>query len=534
MSRLVPRIAPSWAAIAIVLLLTCIRANVFAAGQVNDRKVRRVTMSVAAAVSRDQNQMRKDAQTYAKPGPEIELHNHLTIPLEKYRALKAAARSMKRTPRSLPSAVPLATGGGVVLDASLNFDGTDQHYAAAHPPDTHGAAGNTQYVEVTNHAIDIYDKASGALLFESGLAAFYGNTSFTADSRVLHDPIWDRWVVISISYAFPPDFVQPMFVAVSKTGDATGPYWIYNIEVSALDNNAFLDFPQLGMDQDSIIITGNPLSANFAGAELFTIAKARLYNGMEFSIARFSGLQATLAPPIVSDQNPNTYLIAATPENNVLYLYALTDSSRPSAADVTGPFEVPVAPYTIPPNAPQPSPCGDAPRNLVETFDARFTNASTQVGRFLYQTHTINVSGLATPKFYKIDTSTHTLVDSGIFFARASTSNDFNASIAADADNNIYVTWTSIDTSLNRNADVRFAGKRASAPVGSLGNGIPVFTSSTCITNSFDGAFGQRWGDYSSVAVDPQGNAWFVNEKVIDGGFWGSRIGRLRFKQVPP
>jgi hypothetical protein len=494
--------------------------------QGNHTPVKRVVVKAPKGVSRDPAPIREDEKRYPKPKPPENELTQILMPMEKYKALKAAASSNKTRSRP-PTAVPIVAEH-FVLDASHNFDGRSEN-AGVPPPDTHGAASDTQYAEVTNSQIDVFDKASGALLLENELASIYGANTFITDTRVLHDPYWDRWVLVSVGYPLPGQ-VQPLLLAVSKTGDATGAYWAYKFEANFNGNNGALDYPELGMDQDSIIITGNRL--NGTGADLIAIAKAGLYSNSAFEIADFQGLQTTLAPPVVRDQNPITYLIAAPEESSVLYLYALTNSSRPAAAQVSSPVEVPVEQYTVAPNSPQLNTCGNDPRSHIETLDSRFENASTQVGRFLYQTHTINAGGLATPVYYKIDTVSNSVVETGAFFASA-TSHDFNASIAADSFGNIYVTWTSIDLAANRNADVRFAGKRAAA-AGGLGHGTPVFTSTGCLTLAFDSNFGyQRWGDYSSVFVDTRGVAWFVNEDIVAGGHWGSRIGEMVWKEVP-
>ena len=106
-----------------------------------------------------------------------------------------------------------------------------------------------------------------------------------------------------------------------------------NVTFNACD---FWDYPQLGMDQDSIIITANVFtsSGGFRGADMFAVAKARLYNGLGFAVPVFTGLRATLAPPIVLDQNARTFLIAAS-GGSALSLYTLTNSSRPNAIQLT-------------------------------------------------------------------------------------------------------------------------------------------------------------------------------------------------------
>ncbi|MBI1744101.1 hypothetical protein HYR54_13690 [Candidatus Acetothermia bacterium] len=386
------------------------------------------------------------------------------------------------------------------------------------PPDTHGAIGSDEFVEVTNSHIDIFPRNDPANRTSLSLAAFFGYFNQTLfDPRVVYDSTWNRWIVTADAFPDPKlDNIQSYFIAVSLTPSAAGPFFIYQLNVT-FNQGDFWDYPQLGIDQDSVIITANIFGAqgDFKGADMFAVAKARLYNGLGFSVPVFVGLEATLAPPIVLDQNPNTFLVAA-PGGNVLALYTLQNSSNAGIA-LFGPVEVLVDPYAAPGPAAQPGTSA-----TLDTLDGRFVNASTQVGNSLWQVHTIDLGGLPTPKYYQIDTSANAILRTGTFFASQS-SYDFNASVAANSDNDVFFTWTSIDPNAGINAQVRFAGidhNDNSEP----GAGLDLFTSSTFFT-------GGRWGDYSAVTVDPLNSreAWFVNEDVVPNGDWGSRIGSVGF-----
>src|SRR5207302_1220627 len=143
-------------------------------------------------------------------------------------------------------------------------------------------------------------------------------------------------------------------------------------------NNNFWDFPQLGMDQDAVLITANIFLGNtFLGADFFSVAKAKLYNGLGFSAPVFTGLAGTLAPPIVLDQNASTFLIAAPPSGTILTKYTATNTSHPASTSLVG-SSVTVSSYGVPPDAHQPGTTD--PHNLLDTSDSRFVNASTQSG----------------------------------------------------------------------------------------------------------------------------------------------------------
>jgi hypothetical protein len=393
------------------------------------------------------------------------------------------------------------------------------------PPDTHGAVGTTHFVQITNSHIDMWTRQNtGALPLAKSvtLATFFGYTAEALfDPRVVYDSTWNRWIVTADAFAESAT-VQRFFIAISKSADPTGEFFIYNLNVNFFGNNNFWDFPQLGLDQDAVLITANIFNGNtFLGADFFAVAKARAYNGLGFSVPVFTGLVGTLAPPIVRDQNASTFLIAAPASGTSFSKYTVTNTSR-AGIGLTGPVSITVPSYSVPPAAHQP---GTA--KLLDTSDSRFVNASTQSGNDLWQTHTIALGGFPAPKFYRLNTSANTVSQSGFYFASA-TSDDFNASIAANDAGDCFVTWTSTDASVGRNAQVRLSGKLSAAA--GISAGPTASTSATFYHPSTDNP--ERWGDYSAVTTDPlnAANAWLVNEKVNSGGLlWGSRIVRFGF-----
>jgi hypothetical protein len=159
-------------------------------------------------------------------------------------------------------------------------------------------------------------------------------------------------------------------------------------------------------------------------------------------------------------------------------------------------------------------------------------NASTQIGNSLFQVHTINTGdNLATPRWYEFDTVNLKVLQSGILY-RSTTSYDFNASIAANRQKDVFVTWSSTDT--NVNAEVRFSGRRHTDPPGVIPSpGSLLYGSASSLTGNQDPGFPgvQRWGDYSATSLDPAdptgATAWIVNERILDTNTWGSRIGSI-------
>src|SRR5207248_11713160 len=142
------------------------------------------------------------------------------------------------------------------------------------------------------------------------LATFFGYTAQTLfDPRVVYDSTWNRWIVTAEAFAESAT-VQRFFIGISTSADPTGSFFIYNLNVNFFGNNNFWDFPQLGIDQDAVLITANIFNGNNSlGADFFAVAKARLYNGLGFSVPVFTGLIGTLAPPILRHEHGFTLFI---------------------------------------------------------------------------------------------------------------------------------------------------------------------------------------------------------------------------------
>ncbi len=206
--------------------------------------------------------------------------------------------------------------------------------------------------------------------------------------------------------------------------------------------------------------------------------------------------------------------------------YTLTHSSRPPGITLTS-STISVPAYSVPPNASQPG-----ATDKLDTLDSRFINASTQIGHSLFQVHTINVGSFPTPKWYELNTTTNTVIQSGTFHASGS-SHDWNASIAASVNKDFYVTWSSTcpasPCNPTVNAQVWFSGRRATDAAGVMAAGTTLFTSPAFYNPSSDTV--ERWGDYPAVTVDPSNplRAWIVNEKINSASVWGTRIGQIGY-----
>src|SRR5262245_42901249 len=245
-----------------------------------------------------------------QPLPPREIPFRPTMDRSEYDAAKARANFYgPGAPKPFTETfAPLATPA----IRQTNFNGHSSTEGLL-PPDTEGAVGTTHFVEVTNSHIDMYTRQNTQTLplaKSVTLATFFGYTAQTLfDPRVAYDSTWNRWIVTADAFA-ESGTVQRFFIAVSTSADPTSTFFIYSLNVNFFGNNNFWDFPQLGIDQDAVLFTANIFSGNtFQGSDFFAVAKARLYNGLGFTVPVFTNLAGTLAPPIVRDQNASTFLI---------------------------------------------------------------------------------------------------------------------------------------------------------------------------------------------------------------------------------
>jgi len=513
-------------------------------------------IEIALAQVRTWQEMEADAAIEAAgPPPPVRVKKFMPINgAAAYRALKAAAvqTSAPQAPvaPSLESAAPLAP---TTLTNPINFNGVDQDTGGGwYPPDTEGAVGLNHFVEITNSHLDIYQKAApNTKVSGVFLSFFFGySTQPLFDPRVVYDSASQRWIMTADAFAETAT-VQYFFIAVSQTADPTGAFYIYRVNVSDGHGiggypNLQWDFPQVGFDQNAVIFTANFFNSSgfFVDARMFTVAKSILYSGPSQTLTPhlFTGLAGTLSAPIVLDTNANTYLVAAPSPGSSVTLYTLTNSAgNPPTLSAAAGITVPT--FYYPANAQQP---GQGTTHLIDTLDARFVNAGTQIGNSLFQVHSISTNPTtmvgAKCRFYEFDTVNKTVSQYGDF-SRSGTSFDFNASIAANQNKDVFVTWSATDPTNNAYAEVRFSGRLHTDTPGVIPSpGSLLFASTVALTgnlaNPGTSDTTQRWGDYSATSLDPGDatglTAWIVNETVSDANHWGSRIGSIKLPSPTP
>src|SRR5207302_1670282 len=127
------------------------------------------------------------------------------------------------------------------------------------PPGGDIATSADWMVQTNNDIVTMYNWNTNAFTQVNLNTFFSDSNSFLFDPRVIHDPYWDRFVVLvdaCTNCGNTTTNASGLKVAVSQTGDPSGAWLIRNGSVKSGIGD-FIDFPQLGMDMNSLIITFN-------------------------------------------------------------------------------------------------------------------------------------------------------------------------------------------------------------------------------------------------------------------------------------
>jgi hypothetical protein len=405
------------------------------------------------------------------------------------------------------------------------------------PPDTNGATGSFQFVQLVNISLAVFNKTTGAIM----LGPVPINTVFSGfggpcevfndgDPIVVYDKQVNRWVISQFAVSQGNPFMQ--CVAVSTSDDATGSY---NRYAFAFGNN-FPDYPKLGVWPDGYYISFNMFSGgvSFVGAQVCAMDRKRMINGEPATIQCFgpfsseasmlpADLDGASIPPVGS---PNYFLNLGT--NSLKEWKFHADFNNPASATFTGPFVIPVAAFTTACF----SQCVQQP-NTTTRLDAlgdrlMFRNNYRSDGfgqpEKLLVNHSIANGSAIAVRWYEVrNPQSPTLFQQGTF---APDSNSrWMGSIAMDRAGNIAVGYSTSSTFTF--PSVRFTGRLPSDPLGTL-------QSEASIINGGGSQVGlSRWGDYSSMTLDPRDDCtfWYTQEYLQSTGSfnWSTRIGSFKF-----
>jgi hypothetical protein len=441
--------------------------------------------------------------------------------LEEFRRRTRPARPSR--PTSGARKLPPAAAAPLALTVSSNFDGISQCGGCGVPPDPNAATSGTEIVELVNTFIQVTD-TTGAVLCGGGvtLNRLLRSTDSLTDPRVQFDNVHQRFSLAVTVFPASSSATPAMWVAASDNADACGTWRVYRLTFSGspFPAGTFLDFPMLGQDTNALLISTRNLIAT-RSFQVFGLAKATIYAGAPVNFSTFN--VPSLTAPVTNAGQPMissrfSFFLAAVPGTGYR-LFRLTNSGGPGAtltlqATIHSPFNAP----TREANQPGTS-------STVDSSDGNILASPYFDGTSIWFTHVFDLVGFPTVRYGAINVSTNAVTTAVAF--HSGTSDDFNPSLAVGLNPsgiNVYLNWAFTDAP---------AGTATSDVVDTLPAGQPItnLIGTGAVLRVGSTTSQTRFGDFSSVAVDPQmpgGTCAVTAQQYFNvGGTWNTRLARV-------
>jgi hypothetical protein len=471
------------------------------------------------------------------------------IPIPQARAERLREASLRLAPSALFQSVFRHGGGGGGGNSPLKARGSFESINGSEacgpcvttPPDPEMAVGRNHIVVGVNVAVLIYDKEGNLLVgptyFRDLFSGVAGCRPQYFDPTVVYDEAEDRFVVgIDVAGA-------GFCVAASAGPDPTAGWHRYFFQTIADPANDFFDYPHLGVGRDAVYLGAtNYMGATDAEGRVWAIRKSGLYSGGPLQVvSRALGFNVDTNPQpmhahgwrqdtwpssgphyFVTDDvyDGATYGIFswAHPFNGsggTLVKRGVVDLN--AATGVTGGYPI---------NVPQ----KDGPP--VQGNDYRAQDAEWRNGDLWFTSTVACNPGSGTvncARWARIKPSVPRVLDAGVL-ASNGVHRPFG-DLDVDHCGNMVMGYTvaSADTW----PGIAVTGRRKGDPPGTLRPEIVAIAGEAPYTG-FDGV-PARWGDYTEMAVDPNGeDFYYFNEyaKAIDypSASYGTNISKWTFK----
>ena len=504
-----------------------------------------------------------DAQSQTDPEVVYEIYHDTSLPVRQYASgLPAAMPALRVHPlprRILPGAglvqadavEQVFASSPVVATISHNFDGIPDSAngsLVSVPPDQNLAVGATQVVEVINTAYQVFNKSTGtsvqaprqiSSIFTgiSGLCGPGPRGTYT-DPVVLYDKNAGRWF-IAIVAADSRFSTGNQCIAVSSTSDATGTYHRYAF---SFGTNVINDYDKFGVWPDAYYGAFNLFSpSKFLGAKVCAYQRSAMLagtaanaicftNANEFSLLP-SDLDGATAPAF---GEPNFFVNLFS--SSALHLFKFhVDFTTPGNSRFTGPVTIAVKSFTqacaatgtcIPQlgTSTQLDSLGD--RLMFRLAYRNFGSHESLVINHAAKT-SVAASGV---RWYEIRNLNATPVVSQQGTLTNGGTSLWMGSIAMDKVGDVALGFS--ESSGTIHPTVAFTGRIPSDPLGTM-EGINVIFAGKGSQTGGTANGGNRWGDYSGMAIDPSNDCtfWYVNEYIPSNGNFNfhTRIASFKF-----
>jgi len=420
------------------------------------------------------------------------------------------------------------------LAAGLGFRGTTRSQSGFIPPDTMGAVGRNEIVELINGRYRVYDKTDGSVLANSSLNSFWTGAGvsydggFAFDPRVVYDPFSERYFAASVDNA---GNANSYLFAVSNSDNPLDGWSGVSVDSDA-DNSHWADFDTLGFNADGVYMAANmfTLDSLETRTSVLAIEKAPLlgatpsFSGTIWQDLTLSSTGFAMQPVLDYDNTGAPYDMIAAWSATELRVSTISGSiSSPTLT--TGAQTVTTVAVGSPPNAEQPDGAKD-----IETNDTRICSNVVLIDGSYWGTQGVSRSGRAAIRWFEIDQDTYTVVQEG--FIEDATMDFYYPSIAISEDGFAAIGFSGSSASQYASAYVAFGETQA----GVMTFADPTLVqagSATYVRN--DSSSRNRWGDYSATVIDPYNPNvfWTFQEYAYAQNEWATWVQRYDTERVP-
>jgi hypothetical protein len=345
-----------------------------------------------------------------------------------------------------------------------------------------------------------------------------------------YDKLQNVWVMTQFAVAGGPPYYQCL--AVSTSSDATGTYHRYAFRLP----DFFPDYPKLGVWPDGYYMTWNLLNQTnkfvFVAPLVCAFDRNSIIAGTAATMQCFQ-LSSAYSSLLPSDLDGSTQPPAGSPDYlidldvNSLDLWQFhVDFARPANSAISGPVSLAVAPFTEACGGNVCIPQSGTTQHLDSLGDRlmyRFAYRNFGDHESLVVSHAVGKPSAI--RWYE-------LRDPGgspFIYQQGTFAPDLNwrwmPSVAMDNVGDLALGFSM--SSPKMHPSIRYAGRQPGDALGTLSNGNNVMSGPASQQGS------NRWGDYSSMAVDPVDDCtfWYTNEYVPTlGDFnWHTRIAAFKF-----
>ena len=463
--------------------------------------------------------------------------------------LAAPARAIQHGP--IPRDLPIPAGAPVMLEPplpaaaavpmpmspapsssffALGDDGTNI------PPDTMGSVGPDRLFVAANSQVRTQTR-SGSVLNTYTLNSFLSPASGGSgvfDPVSIYDPFTNRWILVATDDSHST--TSGLLISGSQSGDPDGGFYAYRFRADST-GVLWADRPQVGFNKDWVVIQINMFKvsdSSWVASNIYACPKSSLYAGANLtcSLWKTTDISGGQVPARTLDATAGTVYLVQTQSSSGGSL-ALHSISGPVGSEVlTKNIAFPTTTSTWSSSAAADLGPQAGTSNKIDLGDARMLGTFYRNGS-IWAAHTVFLPASsptrAAAQWWQISPSGSVLQRGRIDDSSGVNSYAY-PSIAVNKDSAVLLGFSSFSAGLFAGASYAF--RTSGDPSSSMQSPALLKGGEAPYYKKYGGT-NNRWGDYSSTAVDPVNDTdlWTIQEyaAVPSGGTdrWATWWGRV-------